>query len=129
MGRNSLKELNEMQAMTDEIMENLDSESVYELFPEKYFPKSDLYPIIGGIAQNCDWQNRDGKFVDFFNHKKIGGVDEVSFIYEYYLSCDSLRFIVTVARLEEPEVMGFHLEPLENENPMVLFPEKQLINR
>lgn len=129
LGRGSMEKHNQAQALADNIIENLDSDNIYDEFPEKYFPKADIYPIVAGIVQNCDWPKRDGKFVDFFSQKNIGGTDYTSFIYEYYMSCDSIRFIVTVAMEEELEVAGFRVEPLEQENPMILFPEKQLKNR
>ena len=128
-GWKNMQKLEKAQALTDNIMENLDQTSVYPKFNEKYFPKDKLEPILGGIRQNCDWKKRDGKFVDFFNQKNIGGIDQTAFIYEYYLQCDSLRFILSVNMEDEPELMGFTIEPLENENTMILFPEKKLKNR
>ena len=125
----TIQRANKAQELADSVIENLDTESVYSKFPEKYFPKEQIQPILGGIKQNCDWKNRDGKFVDFFSHKNIGGIDQTAFIYEYYLKCDSLRFILSVNMENEPELMGFNIEPLENENQMILFPEKQLKNR
>jgi len=124
-----LQKQKKAQAIADRVIENLVSENVYKEFPEKYFPKEQLEPFIGEIRQNCDWENRDGKFVDFFSQKNIGGIDQTAFIYEYYLNCDSLRFILSVNMENEPELMGFNIEPLENKNPMILFPEKQLKNR
>ena len=45
------------------------------------------------------------------------------------MKCDSLRFVLSINMENEPELMGFHIEPLESENKMILFPEKQLKNR
>ena len=45
------------------------------------------------------------------------------------MKCDSLRFILSFNTEDEPELMGFKFEPIETENPMILFPEKQLKNR
>ena len=125
----TIQKANDAQELADNIIENLDTENIYSKFPEKYFPKEQIQPILGGIKQNCDWKNRDGKFVDFFSQKNIGGINQTAFIYEYYMKCDSLRFILSVNMENEPELMGFRVEPLENENPMILFPEKQLKNR
>ena len=77
-------------------MENLDQPNVYEKFPPKYFPKTQLEPFLSGLRQNCDWKNRDGKYVDFFNQVNVGGINQTAFIYEYYMKCDSLRFILSV---------------------------------
>ena len=126
---NTIQKANKAQELANSVIENLDSDAVYSKFPEKYFPKEQIQPIIGGIKQNCDWKNRDGKFVDFFSQKNVGGIDQTAYIYEYYLKCDSLRFVLSINMENEPELMGFHIEPLENENKMILFPEKQLKNR
>lgn len=124
-----LQKQKKAQAITDHIMENLTSPDIYEYFPKAYFTKMKLEPIVNGLRKNCDWENRDGKFVDFFSHMDIGGIDQTAFIYEYYLDCDSLRFILSVNMEFTPELMGFHLEALEKENPMILYPSKQLKNR
>ena len=117
------------QEQADYIMNNLDNPKVADKFPAKYFPKEQIAPILMDIRNKCDWKNKDGKFVDFFTQKNVGGTDQNAFIYEYYLKCDSLRFILAFSTDKEPELMGFRFEPLEAENPMILFPEKQLKNR
>lgn len=117
------------QAIADNIIENLDNQEIHQAFPEKYFPQDELETLLDGIRENCDWKNRDGKFVDFFSQKNIGGIDQTAFIYEFYLSCDSLRFVLSLNMEKEPELMGFNIEPLEKENTMILFPKKQLKNR
>lgn len=113
------------------IIENLNDDIVLKEFPVQNFKnREQLKGILKGIAQNCDWDNRDGKFVDFFTMKNIGGINSTAFIYEYYLKCDSLRFILTYnLDKEKPELMNLNIEPIEQENKMILYPEKQLINR
>jgi Na+-transporting NADH:ubiquinone oxidoreductase subunit NqrC len=128
-GWKNMQELDSAQRQADYIMDNLDDPNVISKFPEKYFPKNQISPILQGINEKCDWKNRDGKFVDFFTQKNIGGTDQNAFIYEYYLKCDSLRFILSFSADSEPELMGFRLEPLETENAMILSPEKQLKKR
>jgi len=121
---------NKAQAIADNIIEKLDDPSVYDEFPEKYFPKDQLKPILGELIPNCDWKNRDGKFVDFVTVGDIGGVNQTGFIYEYYLSCDSLRFILMFnMETENPELRGLLVEPIEKENKLIVFPSKQLKNR
>ena len=115
--------------VSDYIVKNLDQTNITEKFPTKYFPKEQIEPILAGIRQNCDWKNKDGKFVDFFTSKNIGGIDQTAFIYEYYMKCDSVRFILSFSVEDEPELMGLNFEPIEKENKMILFPEKQLKNR
>ena len=112
------------------IIDNLDNETVASQFPEKHFPRNQTQNLLGSIRQKCDWKNRDGKFVDFFTTKNIGGIDQTAFIYEYYLKCDSLRFIfIYDMDKPKPELFRLTIEPLEKENPMIIFPEKELKNR
>ena len=67
----TIQKANKAQELADSVIENLDSEVVYSKFTEKYFPKEQIQPILGGIKQNCDWKSRDGKFVDFFSQKNV----------------------------------------------------------
>ena|SRR5690606_10298083 len=126
-----MKKLDLAQKNADYIIENLDNENVLKEFPDKNFSdKTQIQQIIAGISQNCDWKKRDGKFVDFFTMKNIGGADQIAYIYEYYLKCDSLRFILTYdIDNEKPELYRLDIQPLEESNPMIIFPEKQLKNR
>jgi len=113
------------------IIENLDKEIVYKEFPDKNFPnQTQLRQILGGIKQNCDWGSRKGKFIDFCTMKNIGGTNQIAYIYEYYLKCDSLRFILIYdIDKDKPELSKFNIEPIEVENKMIIFPEKQLKNQ
>ena len=118
-GYKTIQKANKAQELADSVIKNLDSDAVYSKFSKKYFQKEQIQPIIREIKQNCDWGNRDGKFVDFFSRKNVGGIDQTAYIYEYYMKCDSLRFILSINMENEPELMGFHIEPLENENKMI----------
>jgi hypothetical protein len=124
--RNKLAEQN-----ANFIIENLDKEEVLKEFPQTNFKdRGQLSNLLGGIKENCDWKNRDGKFVDFFTMKDIGGINSTAFIYEYYLKCDSLRFVLIYnVDKDKPELFKMNIEPLETENKMIIFPEKQLKNR
>ena len=113
----------------DHIIQNLNKDEIYQEFPEKYFKKEQLRSTLGELTSNCDWDNRDGKYVDFFSMRNVGANDNLSFIYEYYLDCDSLRFILTYEMAEEPTLKKINIEPIEVKNPLILYPEKQLKNR
>jgi len=124
--RNKLAEQN-----ANYIIDNLDKDEVLKEFPEANFKdREQLKNILGGIRQNCEWKNRDGKFVDFYTMNDVGGINSTAFIYEYYLKCDSLRFILIYnIDKDKPELFKMNIEPLETENKMIIFPEKQLKNR
>lgn len=126
-----IQKINIAQQNADFIIQNLDKSDVINEFPDNNFPnKSQIKNFVEGISQNCDWKNKDGKFVDFFTMKNIGGIDKTAYIYEYYLKCDSLRFILTYdIDKETPELSRLDIQPLEEPNDMILFPEKQLKNR
>ncbi|QOW09869.1 hypothetical protein Q73A0000_05575 [Kaistella flava (ex Peng et al. 2021)] len=126
-----MKKSNLAKQNADNIIENLDNQNILKEFPDKNFPdKAQIQNLISGISQNCDWKKKDGKFVDFFTMKNIGGVDQTAYIYEYYLKCDSLRFILTYNMdKEKPELSRFDIQPLEEPNEMIIYPEKQLKNR
>ncbi|WP_163410544.1 hypothetical protein [Flavobacterium ajazii] len=126
IGWRKMQKLDLAQEKANYIMDNLDRPNIGKKFPIKYFPREKLDPVLKMIRQNCDWKNKDGKFVDFFTTKNINGTDQTAFIYEYYMRCDSLRFILSFNVEDDPELMGLNFEPLEKENSMIIFPEKQL---
>ncbi len=111
----------------DQIMNNLTRESTIEKFPQKYFPPDQIGMILEGLKTECDYDNRRGKFVDFFSERSPQG-SRISFIYEYFLSCDSIRFILKYDLAKEPELMWFFMEPIETENPMIIDKSKSLMN-
>ena len=119
------------QKDADNIISNLNTTRVLNQFPSKNFPnRAQLQNVVSELDLKCDWKNRDGKFVDFYTMKNVGGTNQVAFIYEYYLKCDSLRFILTYNLFaDNAELSRFDIQPLEVENPMIIFPEKQLKNR
>ena len=103
---------------------------IKDKLPEKYFEPNQTKAFIGDIDSKCDWDNREGKFVDFYSMKNVGGVDKTAFIYEYFLDCDSLRVILTFDMIENsPEIFGLNLEQLEKENKMIIDPSKQLLSQ
>ena len=115
--------------IADDVIVNLVEEDIYDRFLEEYFQREDLYPILEGFRRSCDWKARDGQFVNDVMRSNVGGTDVSVFLYEYYLNCDSLRFIITVNMEEEPILMGLDIQPIETENPLVIRPDRQLKNR
>ncbi len=110
----------EARSASDNLLERIGKGTAYEYFPEKYFPKAQSDKLLSDLKVNCDFANRRGGFVNDFYQKRIGGEDEISFIYEFYLKCDSIRIITTYNIGSKMEVRRFKLEPIEKGNSMLL---------
>jgi hypothetical protein len=109
-------------------MNNLSKPETIDRFPEKYFPRHQTKPFIDTLTKRCDFNNKRGKFVDFYT-MSINGASKTAYIYEYILNCDSLRFIyIYDFDTKEPELQNFKIEGLEVENKMIVDPSKQLLN-
>lgn len=117
----------EARIKSDEIIKHLADTSSYAYFPRKHFPRDQMIATLHDLRVNCDYENRKGRFIDYFYESKPGA-DRVSFIYEYYLNCDSIRFILGFKLDAEPELVWFKLEPIEVENKMIIYKSKQLMN-
>jgi len=127
--KGKMEKHNKGQEKSDYIMENLTSAEVTNEFPEKYFPKEQTEKLLGDIKTNCDWENRKGKFVDFFTMNN-NGKNSTAYIYEYFLQCDSLRFVLIYdMEQEEPELLKLNIEPIEQPSQMIIDLSKQLMNQ
>ena len=127
--KGKMEKHNKAQTESDYIMENLTSSEISNKFPEKYFPKGQTEQLFEDIKTNCDWENREGKFVDFFTMNN-NGKNSTAYIYEYFLKCDSLRFVLIYDMdQEEPELFKLNIEPIEQPSEMIIDPSKQLINQ
>ena len=117
------------QEKSDYIMKNLTNSEVSSEFPEKNFPKDQTQKLLNDIKTNCDWENKKGKFVDFFTMNN-NGKNSTAYIYEYFLQCDSLRFVLIYdMEQEEPELFKLNIEPIEQPSQMIIDPSKQLMNQ
>jgi hypothetical protein len=97
------------------------------VFSEKHFPRPGITQFLEKI-KSCNWDKRRGKYVDFYS-MQINTRSQVAFIYEYYLLCDSLRFILLYDLThKKPEFINIGVENLKNKNNMIVNPQKQLIN-
>lgn len=127
--KGNLEKHNKAQATSDYIIENFSSPEVSKMFPEKSFPKDQTEKLLTDINTFCDWENRKGKFVDFFTMRN-NGKNSTAFIYEYFLQCDSLRFVLIYNMDEsEPELFKLNVEPIEKVSDMIKDPRKQLLNQ
>jgi hypothetical protein len=125
--RDKLEKMDKAKADSEFIMNNLSKPEIIDRFPEKYFPRQQTRPFIDTLTKNCDFDNKRGKFVDFFT-MSVNGASKTAYIYEYILNCDSLRFIyIYDFDTKEPELQNFRIEGLEVENKMIIDQSKQLL--
>jgi hypothetical protein len=120
---NELKEKAHKKA--DQVILDLHTEKAYTFFSDKFFSREHIELISRDLREKCDYENRSGKFVDYY-YESMPGTDKVSFIYEYFLKCDSLRFILKYDLKPEPELIWFKLEGIGIKNPMIIDKTKQL---
>jgi hypothetical protein len=118
---------NKAKENADFIMANLNSPTIIEHFPEKYFPREQTRPFLDTLTKRCDFTSKLGRYVDFFS-MNINGKNQTAYIYEYILNCDSLRFIyIYDLEQKDPELFNFRIEGLEQENKMIIDPKKQIL--
>jgi hypothetical protein len=126
--KDKMEKHNKAQADANFIMDNLSKPDILSRFPTKNFPTDQFPPFLDTLRSHCDFDNKRGKFVDFFAMVN-NGKHQTAYIYEYILNCDSIRFIYTYdLDQEEPELFGFMVEGIEQPNKMIIDPKKQLLN-
>lgn len=91
-------------------------------FSEKYFPKAQTEAILYDLKNKCDFKNRKGGFVGSRHVKDLKTSREIVQLgYEYYMKCDSVRFIMSYVVSEgQPELVELKLEPVEKVNSMLI---------
>lgn len=110
------------------VMDNLNTEEVKSHFPVSKFPLKQTDLLLGQLSSYCDWAHRKGKFVDQTTINS-NGRNYIAFIYEYFLKCDSARFILIYdLGNEKPELGDFKIEKLTKDNPLIIDKEKELLN-
>jgi hypothetical protein len=71
---------------------------------------------MGQLQNFCDFKNRRGNFVNDFRQVGIGTPDKVSYIYEFFLKCDTIRVIFTYVTGNTNELFGFNTPAVSNPN-------------
>lgn len=106
----------------DLLLEKIGKGGGSEDFPEEFFPAQQTKLILAELVNHCDFANRKGTFINDYYQKNINGTDLASFIYEFELSCDTIRFILTYQVPDQGDVLlqEFKLEAVEDSNAMVL---------
>lgn len=115
----------EARKMSDSLLDSIAAGNVENAFPVKYFNPSQTKLILNWLRKKCDFADRQGNFINDF-YISENGVNKVAFIYEYYLKCDSIRFILTYNLGKRIELCGLKLQPIEKDNFMITKPERRL---
>jgi hypothetical protein len=84
--------------------------------------------LMSKLKNNCDFKNRKGNFINDFYQKIIGGGNKIILIYEFYMKCDTIRFLISYIEDNNSklELNGFKMEPVEKPNNMIIRKERQL---
>jgi hypothetical protein len=114
--------------MADKLLNDIALGTAYNSFPVKYFPPAQTKIIMDGLRNKCDFANRKGVFVNDFYQKRLWGYKRISFIYEYYLKCGNLRFILTYNLDDGIELYEFKYESIAKDNYMITKPERRLMH-
>lgn len=125
---NRLELIEEARIQSDEVINNLTENDAAKYFHSKYFGSKEINQSLENIRNVCEYENRRGGFVDYFSESGIKG-NRVYFIYEFYLKCDSVRFILNYDLAKPPTLVQFKVEPIELDNFMIIDKSKQLKNR
>jgi len=119
------KKINEARKKSDTLIEEIANGNAAKEFPRKYFNPQQTELILSELKNKCDFINRKGNFINDFTISQNGN-NQVAFIYEYYLKCDSVRIILTYNLGKEIELYKIKIEPIEKDNFMIRNPEKRL---
>jgi hypothetical protein len=125
VGCENNSQVHQARIKANKLLNDISLGKAYNAFPEKYFPVNQTHALMDELKGKCDFANRKGTFINEYLQVTTNG-KRISFIYEYYLKCDNIRFIVTYKQGKEIELFEFNLEPIEKENPMITKPERRL---
>lgn len=99
---------------SDYVVRNLHSDSVYTFFSESYFAKTDIVNLASQLKANCEYEKQQSHFLgDFYERDLASNFDKVSFVYDVFLKCDSLRITLKFELHPDPKIIGFKMDPVE----------------
>lgn len=118
-GKSIKQGLKESRPKAEGLFERIEDGSAVHDFNPRYFNTDTTIQLLSALRRTCDLLNRKGGFVGDIQTqaKNVGPVNIL--VYEYYLRCDSLRFVLTY-KLEAPvELIAFKIEGKEKKNSIV----------
>jgi hypothetical protein len=104
--------LERAETLSASLVENLCSDSAISYFSETYFSKDQIRSVLNGVRERCDYSHRKGGYRGY-SVESFENVDRASFIYEFAMKCDSVRFVFTYELREQPLLVSFIVEPME----------------
>lgn len=114
----------DLKRKSDLLLDKIADGTANEEFSVKYFPIEQTKAIMYDLKNKCDFKNRQGHFLNEYYYS--ADKSKVSLIYEYYLKCDSIRFILTYNIGDSVELYEFKMEPIEKPNAMIADSAKRL---
>ena len=115
--------IEDLKQKAEILFEKISNGNARNEFSPKYFPIDQTDAIMFDLKNKCDFKNRKGHFVNEYYSKNKS---HISLIYEYYLKCDSIRFILTYKIADSIYLNEFKMEPIEKDNPMITDQSKRL---
>lgn len=107
--------------MSDELIKNLANKGSESYFDTAFFNREQMTGILKSVREKCDYKNREGGFINAFTRRSLGTKESnVFFLYEFHLSCDSVRFVLNYQLSDPPKLVGFKVEPTETKNFMII---------
>lgn len=125
VGCDNNNQVNQAKIKADKLLNDISIGKAYNAFPKKYFPANQVHALMDELKEKCDFASREGVFINDYLQETSDG-KRITFIYEFYLKCDNIRFIITYKLGDNIELFEFNLEPIEKDNSMITKPERRL---
>ncbi len=125
----SPSKLREAKEKGDNLLEKIANNNITNEFPKDEFSEKSVESILNELNVKCGFNNKNGVFVnDFMEYNR--GTKYIHLIYEFPLDCGDKRIMVMyLVGFKDLKLVGFGIEPIENENIMIRKPERQLKNK
>ena len=98
----------------DQLWKDVETGNAEKDFPEKYFPRDAQFnAILTDLKGKCNFKNRKGGFVSQSYQKDAAvGTEQVAFVFDYYMACDTARFTLTYELQDSVTLRWFRIDPI-----------------
>jgi hypothetical protein len=112
---------------SDSIVDRLNSTELFALLPDSIGQQKGYQTLQQTLSESCNWEKRRGKFIDYYSVNQ-NGQRSIYFIYEYFLDCDSLRFLLHYdLEPKQPVLRSMNIQPLEQPCDFLVDPMKSIL--